>query len=118
VCSSDLKIDSLEWETRQNFTGDLLINGTPVGMFPNMNETPFPAEALREGMVVFDTIYNPQNTLLIKQAKAAGCRLVYGSDMFIEQAAMQYKYFTGRTADKAVMAEALRRAINPAKYAD
>lgn len=118
VIAADLKIDSLEWETRQNFTGDLLINGTPVGMFPNMNETPFPAEALHEGMVVFDTIYNPQNTLLIKQAKAAGCRVVYGSDMFIEQAAMQYKYFTGRTADKTVMAEALRRAINPAKYAD
>jgi 3-dehydroquinate dehydratase / shikimate dehydrogenase len=116
VIAADLKIESLEWETRQNFNGDILINGTPVGMFPNMNETPFPADALREGMVVFDTIYNPQNTLLIKQAREAGCRVVFGSDMFVEQAAMQYKYFTGREADKEVMAEALRRAINPAKY--
>lgn len=116
VIAADLKMESLDWETRQNFTGDIIVNGTPVGMFPNMNETPFPAEALREGMVVFDTIYNPQNTLLIKQARAAGCRVVYGSDMFVEQAAMQYKYFTGKDADKEHMAEALHRAINPAKY--
>jgi len=116
MIAADLKLDTLDWETRQNFSGEILVNGTPVGMFPNMNESPYPADALREGMVVFDTIYNPQNTLLIKQAKAAGSHVVYGSDMFIEQAAMQYKYFTGREADKAVMADALRRAINPAKY--
>lgn len=116
VIAADLKMESLDWETRQNFTGDIIVNGTPVGMFPNMNESPFPAEALREGMVVFDTIYNPQNTLLIKQARAAGCRVVYGSDMFVEQAAMQYKYFTGKDADKPHMAEVLQRAINPAKY--
>jgi 3-dehydroquinate dehydratase/shikimate dehydrogenase len=85
-------------------------------MFPNMNESPYPADALHEGLVVFDTIYNPENTLLIKQATEAGCRVVYGSDMFVEQAAMQYQYFTGRPADKAFMAQTLRRAINPAKY--
>lgn len=116
VIAADLKMETHEWETRQNFSGEIIVNGTPVGMFPNMNESPFPADALREGMVVFDTIYNPQNTLLIKQAREAGCRVVYGSDMFVEQAAMQYQYFTGKEADKEYMTEALRRAINPAKY--
>jgi 3-dehydroquinate dehydratase/shikimate dehydrogenase len=116
LIAADLKMETLEWEQRVQFEGDVLINGTPVGMFPNMNETPFPAEAFREGMVVFDTIYNPQNTLFIKQAQAAGCQVVYGSDMFVEQAALQYQYFTGKKADKPFMAETLRRAINPARY--
>lgn len=116
LIAADLKMETLEWEQRVQFEGDVLVNGTPVGMFPNMNETPFPAEAFREGMIVFDTIYNPQNTLFIKQAQAAGCQVVYGSDMFVEQAALQYQYFTGKKVDKPFMAETLRRAINPAKY--
>jgi 3-dehydroquinate dehydratase/shikimate dehydrogenase len=103
--AADLKMETVDWETRQSFAGDILVNGTPVGMFPNMNESPYPADALHEGLVVFDTIYNPENTLLIKQATEAGCRVVYGSDMFVEQAAMQYQYFTGRPADKAFMAQ-------------
>ena len=85
-------------------------------MFPNMNESPFPEEGLKEGMVVFDTIYNPQNTLLIKQARAADCKIVSGAEMFVRQAALQYELFTGQDADKQLMADALKRAINPAKY--
>lgn len=114
--ASDLKIESTDWLTRETFECDILVNGTPVGMFPNMNETPFPEEGLKEGMVVFDTIYNPQNTLLIKQARAADCKIVSGSEMFVRQAAMQYQHFTGKDADLQLMADALRKAINPAKY--
>ncbi len=87
-------------------------------MFPNMNETPFPAEAMQEGMVVFDTIYNPQNTLLIKQAKAAVAGSCTAATCSSSKRRCSANTFTGRTADKTVMAEALRRAINPAKYAD
>lgn len=114
--AADLKIESTEWQTRQSFECDILVNGTPVGMFPNMNESPFPEEGLREGMIVFDTIYNPQNTLLIKQARAADCQIVSGAEMFVRQAAMQYQLFTGKEADRHLMADALKRAINPARY--
>ncbi len=48
---------------------DILINCTPVGMHPDVDETPYPEHWLRENMLVFDTIYNPENTLLIKEAK-------------------------------------------------
>jgi len=112
----DLKIESVDWGNRHSTECDILVNGTPVGMFPNMNETPFPLTGLREGMVVFDTIYNPQNTLLIKNARDAGCQIVTGSEMFVRQAGMQYKLFTGKDANLELMAETLKRAINPAKY--
>ena len=114
--AADLKIESVDWANRQQFECEILVNGTPVGMFPNMNESPFPEEGLKEGMVVFDTIYNPQNTLLIKQARAADCKIVSGAEMFVRQAALQYELFTGQDADKQLMADALKRAINPAKY--
>jgi len=116
MLGADLKLETVDWDARHLFRCDILINGTPVGMFPNMDETPFSAEALQENMIVFDTVYNPQNTLLIKQAKQAGCQVVHGSEMFVQQAALQYRHFTGRDADLALMRETLRRAINPAKY--
>lgn len=114
--AADLKIESVEWVQREHFECDILVNGTPVGMFPNMNESPFPEAGLREGMVVFDTIYNPQNTLLIKQAREAGCDVISGSEMFVRQAGMQYELFTDQKADLQLMSDALKRAINPAKY--
>ena len=66
-------------------------------------------------MVVFDTVYNPENTLLIKQARAAGCRLVTGVDMFVRQAAIQFEIWQGSPAPQQVMREALKRATASAK---
>jgi 3-dehydroquinate dehydratase/shikimate dehydrogenase len=84
---------AVEWETRGSVRCDLVVNCTPIGMHPNVNDTPFP-EGLLGHMVVFDTIYNPEQTLLIKQARAAGCAVITGVDMFIRQAALQYQIFT------------------------
>ena len=52
---------------------DMLVNCTPVGMHPNVDETPFDKHHLRPSMVVFDAVYNPENTLLIKDARVANC---------------------------------------------
>ena len=54
---------------------------------------------LRKEMVVFDTVYNPEQTLLLKQAREAGCTVITGVDMFIGQAALQFKLFTGQEAN-------------------
>ena len=61
--------------------------------------------------LVFDTIYNPENTLLLKEAQKQGCRTVNGVEMFVRQAAVQFEQFTGRPAPLKQRRETLRRAI-------
>lgn len=100
------------WENRGAAYVDVLVNCTPIGMYPNMNDTPFQEHWLREGTVVFDTIYNPEQTLLIKQAKERGCITVSGLEMFVAQAAAQYHCFTRQAAPVDVMREALRKGIS------
>jgi 3-dehydroquinate dehydratase/shikimate dehydrogenase len=84
-------------------------------MHPNVDETPVPAQYLKtclersreKGMAVFDTVYNPAETLLLKQAKKAGAKTIDGLSMFINQALAQFKLFTGQDAN----AELMRKTI-------
>jgi len=62
---------------------DLLVNATSVGMHPNENETPIPAEALHRDLVVFDIVYNPVRTRLLKEAQRKGCKTVDGVPMLV-----------------------------------
>ena len=107
----------VEWQNRGSVFADVLINCTSVGMHPNLDHTPFAENWLREGMVVFDTIYNPERTLLIKQARERDCRTITGIDMFVGQAARQFELFTGRRAPLDVMRDVVRRAISAARLA-
>jgi 3-dehydroquinate dehydratase / shikimate dehydrogenase len=107
---------SVGWSQRHNVPCDLLINCTPLGMHPNLDETPFEAKHLVPEMVVFDTVYNPERTLLLKTAQEAGCRVVTGVDMFVGQAALQFKLFTGREAPTDLMRQVMRRTISAVKY--
>ncbi len=75
---------------------DILVNATPVGMYPAVNEIPIPEKMLRPNMIVFDTIYNPVETRLLREAKAIGCKTVGGLPMFAYQAAAQFKLWTGQ----------------------
>ncbi|MBM4053188.1 MAG: shikimate dehydrogenase [Planctomycetes bacterium] len=75
----------------QNLQTEILINATPVGMYPSVNETPVDAKYLKSDMIVFDTIYNPAETKLLKDAKERGCKTVGGMPMFIRQASAQFK---------------------------
>jgi shikimate kinase len=89
---------------------DVLVNCTPLGMHPNVDDTPLPAEALVPGKVVFDTVYNPVETRLLREAKEAGCRTVPGTEMFLRQAAWQFKYFTSVEAPLEAMRATLFNA--------
>ena len=89
---------------------------TPIGMHPNVDETPYDKNRLRPTMTVFDTVYNPEQTLLIKHAKEKHAEVVTGVDMFIRQAALQYQYFTGKPAPNQLMRDVLKRTTGPAKY--
>jgi 3-dehydroquinate dehydratase/shikimate dehydrogenase len=105
----------VQWENRGAVSADVLVNCTPVGMHPNVDQTPYVENWLREGVVVFDTIYNPERTLLVKQAQERGCQTVTGVEMFVRQAARQFELFTGRPAPLEVMRKVLRQAISPAR---
>jgi 3-dehydroquinate dehydratase/shikimate dehydrogenase len=101
---------------RHTVEADLLVNCTPIGMHPNLDDTPFDAKYLQENMVVFDTIYNPEQTLLLKDARAANCRVLTGVDMFVRQAELQFDKFTDQEAPKDLMRQVIRRTISAVKY--
>ena len=90
----------------------LLINCTSVGMHPNVDATPVPAEYIKPDMTVFDTIYNPAETLLLKQAKARGARTINGITMFVNQAAAQFKLFTAHPANTDLMRKVVCDSLN------
>jgi 3-dehydroquinate dehydratase/shikimate dehydrogenase len=81
----------------------LVVNCTSVGMYPHIHETPLPKELITSGMAVFDTVYNPPETLLLKQAKDAGAKTISGMEMFINQAAEQFKLFTHSECNMSVL---------------
>ncbi len=113
--ATSLKCQQVPWENRGTVFADILINCTSVGMHPSVDESPFVQNWLREGMLVFDTIYNPEQTLLIKQARDRGCKTVTGIEMFVRQAARQFELFTGLEPPLDIMRETLRQAISPVR---
>ena len=89
---------------------DILVNATSIGMAPRERATPIRASSLR-GKVVFDAVYNPPHTRLLREARRVGARTVAGTAMFINQAAMQFRLFTGRDPDRGLMERTLKRAL-------
>ncbi|HPH02989.1 MAG TPA: shikimate dehydrogenase [Spirochaetota bacterium] len=89
----------------------LIINATPVGMHPRIADTPLPAELLGPQQVVFDLVYNPLMTRLLREAAAAGAKVIGGDEMFMRQAFHQFVLWTGQAAPRHVMAEAFRQAL-------
>jgi shikimate 5-dehydrogenase len=84
---------------------DLLVNATPVGTYPDVDATPVPATELTGGLV-YDLVYNPVRTRLLREAEAAGCRTIGGLEMLVAQAALQFEWWTGVRAPVNVMREA------------
>jgi len=74
---------------------DVLINTTPVGMAPNTSDSPVPAGLLHGGLFVYDVIYNPVKTRLLRDAEAKGARVLSGVNMLVYQGAEAFKMWTG-----------------------
>ena len=106
---------AVDWADRHKAAPDILINSTPVGMHPNVDESPYEKHHLRPSMVVFDVVYNPENTLLIKDARNRNCTVVTGIEMFVRQACLQFKLFTGHEGPADLMRDVIRRTIGAAK---
>lgn len=114
--AQDFKAKYVDWSFRHDFQTDYIINCTPAGMHPDLNSTAYDVDRLQSHHLVFDTVYTPQKTMLIKGAMERGCRIITGVDMFVRQAAMQYKLFTGTDPNVAEMKRIFVQAINPAKF--
>jgi len=81
-------------------------------MAPQSEASPFDTDRLGKGKAVFDTIYNPQRSALIRAASSRGCNVASGVDMFVAQAALQFREFTGLAAPQATMRRAVIDALN------
>lgn len=103
----------IEWEARHSVICDTLINCTSVGMHPNVDESPMHPSFFKPGLTLMETVYTPETTLLVKEARSRGAQVVTGVDLFIRQAAAQVKLFTGRPPPVEEMRKVLRRAISP-----
>ncbi len=86
----------------------LIVNATPVGMFPHVDHSPWPEGVpFPEHASVYDLVYNPRETLLTRQARAAGLPATTGLGMLVEQAALAFKRWTGLEASREVMMKAV-----------
>jgi 3-dehydroquinate dehydratase/shikimate dehydrogenase len=111
--AEDVKCRVVDWHARHNVSFDVLINCTPVGMHPNVDEAPCHFSILKPGTTVFDTIYTPETTLLIREARVRACDTITGVDMFVRQAARQIELFVGLAPDTDAMRRIMRKALSP-----
>ena len=89
---------------------DALIHATPLGGWRALNDSYF--ENRIPAKIVFDMVYNPMETLLVRRAKAQGATVIPGLAMFLEQAARQFEIFTEESAPRAVMEKAAMEALS------
>ncbi|MBI4569803.1 MAG: type I 3-dehydroquinate dehydratase [Planctomycetes bacterium] len=92
---------------------DLVINATPVGMAPRTGECPADLSRFAGAPRVFDMVYRPPETRFLREAAARGWGTVSGAEMFVAQAAEQFRLWTGETADPAMLRAAFQAAFTP-----
>ncbi|OUJ18334.1 Shikimate 5-dehydrogenase AroE [Methanonatronarchaeum thermophilum] len=90
---------------------DLLINSTPVGMYPNTNKSITTKENLHKDLIVFDLVYRPIKTKLLKQAEEVGAKTINGVEMLVQQGAESFKIWTNREPPTDKMREAVHREL-------
>ena len=86
-------------------SADILINTTSIGMYPDFTKSPLPKQALDEHLSVFDVIYNPLETQLLKDASDKGCKTLGGLDMLINQGALAFEWWTSKKPNIKLMKE-------------
>jgi len=84
---------------------DILINTTPLGMYPDIEGLPISQEMLHKNLFVFDIVYNPLETRLLKEASKIGCKTLGGLDLFVNQGALAFEWWTGKKPNLNLMKE-------------
>ncbi|HSU31354.1 MAG TPA: shikimate dehydrogenase [Bryobacteraceae bacterium] len=103
-----VKADAIPLQESERQQFDVLLHATPVGMYPAVDESLFPGKI--PAALVFDMVYNPHETLLLKRAKAQGCTIIHGAEMLLQQAVAQFEIWTGESAPCSVMEMALEQS--------
>jgi shikimate dehydrogenase len=114
-----LKVKAREL-TRQNLkraiaSSDIVVNATSVGMIPDADSSPVPADLLCANLVVFDAVYNPYQTQLLREAKEAGAQTISGLDMLAWQGVLAFEKFTGKKAPFDLMRGAALKELQHEK---
>lgn len=99
-------VDSNDFHALQDV--DIIINTTPLGMYPNVNDTPIRHYQFKSYQTIFDMVYNPIDTKLIKEARAKGATCISGLDMFIGQGLRQIELWLDKTINKEVMIDTIK----------
>jgi 3-dehydroquinate dehydratase/shikimate dehydrogenase len=110
ILASKFEASHAGWDRLESLQWDLLVNTTPVGMYPDTDESPVPAGFLT-GQWVYDLVYNPAQTRLLKEAAQRGCGTIAGSEMFLGQAWKQQCLWCGAPPPENVMESALKEAL-------
>ncbi len=101
---------ALRQEKLRGMRFDVLINSTPCGMAGSKEPLPLGAEELNADLV-FDMVYNPMETALVKLARSRGIAVITGAEMFVQQGARQFEIWTGKTAPEAEMRRVVEREL-------
>jgi 3-dehydroquinate dehydratase/shikimate dehydrogenase len=101
--------EPLSREQAESRMFDVVIHATPLGMMPRVQDCFFPGKI--PGKLVFDLVYNPMETELLRRAKQQGAETIVGLEMFLEQAGRQFEIWTGEKAPRAVMEKAALEAL-------
>ncbi|MBA3019178.1 MAG: shikimate dehydrogenase [Proteobacteria bacterium] len=108
----DLDVEYYPLQDYKDYNCQILINATPIGMSPNIDEMPIKKEYLQKDMVVMDVVYNPLKTRLLKEAEDIGCITIGGVSMFVYQGVAQFELWTGKKAPVDVMRKTVLDALD------
>ncbi len=106
--AADLGVQTTAWPPTGSW--DVVVNATPVGTWPQVDETPIEARTL-EARVAYDLIYNPEDTTFLRDMRGSGAQVIGGLDMLVGQAARQWEWWTAQRPDTQVMRDAARSWI-------
>ena len=114
--SSYKKIQVEEWQSdgckKALLQADLLVNTTPLGMYPHMDAMPpIHWDSLNKQAMVYDIIYTPAKTKLLQEAENRGHRILNGEGMLVEQGAQAFRLWTGAEPDVSLMMDELKKAL-------
>ncbi|MFX1587159.1 MAG: shikimate dehydrogenase [Promethearchaeota archaeon] len=103
----DINVESKKYDEiilkEEISNADILINATPIGMFPMIDISPVSKKIIHSGLFVFDLIYNPLETQLIKDSREIGCQTLSGLDMLVNQGALAFEWWTNKKPNLELM---------------
>ncbi len=97
--------------SKYSYGKDIIVNATPLGMRGMSDSMPLSSKDISSSSIVYDLVYNPKDTQLIKHAREAGATVIYGYEMLVEQGAKSLEIWLGIDAPRDVMTDAVLRGL-------